>query len=80
MARKRIRKNALCPLCHSWHDIYGRYWLIPAKKNVDAEGVMHLWAGWQSEFWCDVEMKCVVKQYAPNYSYIGYYIDREIPF
>ena len=80
MARMRKNKTAICPLCNQRHEIFGSYWLIPASTRSSGVMPQAIHEGYQTEFYCNVESACVVKQYSPDYAYIGYYIADEIPF
>lgn len=70
----------MCPLCHSFHDTQEHLWLRPARNEFDEFGTLWAWEGYKVEVWCEIENVGVVKMYSPTYRYIGYFIQREIPF
>lgn len=73
-------KTAICPLCGASHNVKRSGWLIPAKKRIDKDGNQQGHDGLETGFYCRTENDAVIKQYTDEYKYIGYYIDREIPF
>ena len=80
MLRKQKTVQTSCPICHGMHETLKRYWVQPSKPDVCVEGQQYNWDGFQTELWCDVETCGVVKMYTMDYVYIGYYVQREIPF